>query len=228
MNGPDSEMLTSALLEAVPHGFSTGAGLDPQAVLPGAALIHLRQVHSASVVEAEGPWSGDPPVADAVVTNRTGLLLAIVTADCAPVLLCDREAAVVGAAHAGWRGALAGVIGNTVAAMVALGARSDRMTAVIGPTIARQSYEVGEDLHAAFLRQSTDNAGFFTSASPGHFQFDLPAYVAARLAEAGVGAIADLREDTYSQSGRFHSFRRATHRQEPTAGRQTSVIGIAA
>lgn len=221
------EILQSDALAGLPHGFSGRSAGDVYDVMPRAPVVRLKQVHSADVVTVDGPepWAdADRPEADALVTHATGFLIAIVTADCAPVLLADTQAAVIGAAHAGWRGAYGGVLENTVEAMVALGAKPDRISAAIGPTIARSSYEVD----ASFKKQfDAAEAGFFSDGAPGHFQFDLPAYVAERLGRAGVTRIDDLGEDTYSQPARFHSFRRATHEGTPTEGRQLSVIGCA-
>jgi YfiH family protein len=198
------------------------------AVLPGAPLVACYQVHSPDCVTVAEPWSdAERPQADALVTDRPGLLLAVVTADCTPVLLADREAGVIGAAHAGWKGAIAGVTDRTVAAMQALGARPERIAAAIGPTIAQASYEVDEGLHARFLAEDTENACFFAAGKPGHWQFDLPGYVAARLVRAGVGRVENLALDTYAAPDRFFSFRRATHRGEPAYGRQMSLIGLA-
>ena len=217
-----ADPLRSEALDGIPHGFSLKDGLVGSEVLPGAPLVRLEQIHSATV------WTfhecpDDLRQGDALVTDRKGLLLGIVTADCAPVLLADREAGVVGAAHAGWRGAHGGVLENTVAEMERLGAKSERMVAVIGPTIAQASYEVDD----AFRRQFTPaEERFFSPGKEGRWQFDLPAYVAHRLDRAGVGRIADLGLDTYADPARFHSYRRATHREEPTNGRQLSVIGL--
>jgi YfiH family protein len=197
-------------------------------VLPGAPLVACYQVHSADCVTVMAPWGdAERPRADALVTRRRGVLLAVVTADCTPVLFADREAGVIGAAHAGWKGALAGVTDNTIAAMVALGARPERIVAAIGPTIARDSYEVDDAFRARFLAEGAANDRFFAAGRPGHWQFDLPCYVAARLLAAGVGRVEDLRLDTYADPDRFYSFRRATHRGEPAYGRQMSLIGLA-
>jgi YfiH family protein len=155
------------------------------------------------------------------------MLLAIVTADCAPVLLADREAGVVGAAHAGWKGAIGGVTDATIAAMEALGADRRRIAAAIGPCIARASYEVDASFRDRFLANAAGNACFFDAGAPGHWQFDLEGYVAHRLESAGITAVAMLGEDTYAQADRFFSFRRATHRGEPAYGRQMSLIGLA-
>jgi polyphenol oxidase len=222
MSGPLA-ILRSAALAAVPHGFSSRAPLDPADVMPGAPLVMARQVHSARVLAVSAPWEGAPPEADGLVTATRGLLIGVVTADCAPVLLADPDAAVVGAAHAGWRGALGGVIENTVAAMVAIGAARERIAAAIGPAIAQASYEVDDALRARFPAAA---AGFFAPGRPGHWQFDLPGFVASRLRQAGVAAVDDLAEDTYAQENRFFSYRRATPRGAATAGRQTSVIGL--
>jgi len=247
-----AEPIRADALGDVPHGFMTraggvstglveglncgfGAADDPaavrenrrravEAVLPGAALVGVHQVHSAEVVTIEAPWPDDArPKADALVTNRPGLLLGILTADCAPVLFTDREAGVIGAAHAGWRGAHGGVIEATVGAMAALGAERERIAAAIGPCIAQPSYEVTDDFRGEF---AGEDWRFFAPGAPGHWQFDLPNYVAARLAESRVGTVAVMRHDTYADPLRFFSFRRATHHSEPTYGRQLSLIGL--
>lgn len=217
-----AEVLTSEALEGVPHGFSTREGLESGDVLPGAPLVMLEQVHSPDVLVMREA-GGEKRKGDGIVTDRRGLLIGIVTADCAPVLMADREAGVVGAAHAGWRGARSGVLENTLDAMEQLGASRANIAAVIGPTIAQASYEVDEGFREQF---DSGDERFFAPGRPGHFQFDLPAYVAHRLTQAGAGRIADLALDTYADETRFHSFRRATHRSEPTQGRQTSVIAL--
>jgi YfiH family protein len=194
------------------------------AVLPEARLATVYQIHSADCVVAE-PWT-DRPKADAIVTDRPGLLLGILTADCAPVLLADAEAGVVGAAHAGWQGALAGVTDSTIAAMERLGARRERVAAAIGPCIARASYEVDDAFARRFEDADPENERFFAAGRPGHHRFDLEAYVAARLAAAGIGRVDALGLDTYADENRFYSFRRATHRGEPDYGRQISLIGL--
>ena len=195
-----------------------------EAVLPGARLVTVYQVHSPDVVEAREPWPFDArPRADAIVTDRADLVLGIVTADCAPVLLADRDAGVIGAAHAGWRGAHGGVLENTVAAMVRLGARKDRIAAAIGPAIAQPSYEVDARFRENF---EPSHDALFAAGRDGHWQFDLPGYVAFRLRSAGVGMVEPLGLDTYADERRFFSYRRATHRAEPTYGRQFSLIGL--
>ena len=197
------------------------------AVLPGAALLTPYQVHSAECLTVTAPFDDRfRPRADALVTDRPGLALGILTADCAPVLLADREAGVVGAAHAGWKGALGGVTDTTILAMEALGAKRERIAAAIGPCIARASYEVDEAFARRFELVDPANERFFTEGRAGHFQFDLEAYVAHRLAVAGVMRVALLGLDTYADEARFFSYRRATHRSEPGYGRQISIIGL--
>ena len=219
-----AEILKAGLLQAIPHGFSTAVGLDVGEILPGAPLVRLKQVHSNRVHRAAESWS-DRPEGDALCTDRPGLVLGIVTADCAPVLFADPEAGVVGAAHAGWRGARSGVLENTVEAMISLGARRALIRAAIGPTIAQASYEVDRQFREQF---GAGDEQFFAVGRPGRYQFDLPAYVAHRLQAAGVLRIEDLAEDTYTQPARFFSFRRATHRAEADEGRQLSVIAVPA
>jgi polyphenol oxidase len=199
--------------------------LAAAAVKPGAALVGVYQVHSPDCVTVADPWDDERrPTADALVTDRPGVLLAIVTADCAPVLLADREAGVVGAAHAGWKGALAGVTDNTLAAMAALGARRERIVAAIGPCIAQPSYEVDAGFRDRF---GEANASFFSPGRHGHWHFDLEGYVAHRLESAGLEAVARLGLDTLAAPERFYSYRRATLAGEPAYGRQISVIGLA-
>ena len=197
-----------------------------EAVLPGARLCGVYQVHGAECVEA-GEWAeAQRPQADALVTDRPGVLLGILTADCAPVLFADISAGVVGAAHAGWKGAVAGVTDSTIAAMERLGANRARIVAAIGPCIAQVSYEVDGGFRAAVLAESADNARFITGA-PEKWQFDLEGYVAARLERAGIAGVERLGLDTYADEERFFSFRRATHRREADYGRQMSMIGLA-
>ncbi|HYD14216.1 MAG TPA: peptidoglycan editing factor PgeF [Allosphingosinicella sp.] len=249
------EVIRAAALEGIPHGFlgrrggvSTGvcAGLNVgfgsgddldliaenrrravAAVAPGARLVTVYQVHSADALYADAPWPDDGrPHADAIVTDRPGLALAVLTADCTPVLLADRDAGVVGAAHAGWKGAFAGVIEATVAAMEGIGARRERIAAAIGPVIARRSYEVDEAFFRRFLEAEPANESFFSPGREGHHQFDIEAFVLARLAAAGITRAEALGLDTYSDPDRFYSYRRATHRGEPTYGRQFSMIAL--
>ncbi|WP_137861602.1 MULTISPECIES: peptidoglycan editing factor PgeF [unclassified Sphingomonas] len=198
------------------------------AVLPGARLVSVHQVHSADCITVVEPYEDRlRPHADALVTDRRGLILGILTADCAPVLFADAKAGVVGAAHAGWKGAIGGVTDSTVAAMETLGASRDRIVAAIGPCIARASYEVDAGFLARFAEADPDNERFFTEGRrEDHWQFDLEAYVAHRLAAAGVRTVEMLGQDTYAQPGHFYSYRRATHRGEPDYGRQISLIGL--
>lgn len=202
--------------------------LARDAVLPGARLVTVHQVHSPDVVTARAPFADDArPQADAMVTDRPGLLLGILTADCVPVLFADRNAGVIGAAHAGWKGAIAGVTDRTIEAMLALGATCAGISCAIGPCIGRASYEVTEGFMKPFEEEGADNARFFSAGRPGHAQFDIAGYVAARLARAGLSRIEMLDEDTYSQPDRYFSYRRSCHRGEPGYGRQISMIGMA-
>jgi len=249
-------VVRAATLAGLPHGFlgrgggvSTGihAGLNVglgsdddraaihenrrravDAVLPGAALVTLHQVHSADAVAVTTPFADDArPHADALVTDRPRLLLGILTADCVPVLFADPQAGIVGAAHAGWKGALGGVTDATLAAMETLGADRSRIVAAIGPCIARPSYEVDDAFRIRFETDDAANEHYFREGRrPGHHMFDIEAYVAHRLAAAGVARVEALGLDTYADPDRFFSFRRATHRGEPGYGRQISLIAI--
>ena len=197
------------------------------ALLPDAELATVHQVHSAEVVVADQPWAQDQrPHADGLVTDTPNLLLGILTADCAPVLFADHQSVVVGAAHAGWRGALAGITDATIEAMERLGARRERIHAAVGPCIAQPSYEVDDAFRARFLDADGDNARFFVLGPAGKPHFDLEAYVVHRLIAAGIGEVEALNFDTYSEPDRFFSFRRATHRGEADYGRQLSAIAI--
>lgn len=195
--------------------------------LPAEALLTCFQVHSPTAVTVTDSW-GDTqrPRADALVTDRRGLALGVVTADCAPVLLADAEAGVAGAAHAGWKGALSGVIESAVAAMEGLGARRGRIAAAVGPCIGWDSYEVGPEFPLAFLAQNAGNARFFKPGQGDRQLFDLRAYVAWRLAEAKVGTLAVDPGDTWAEEERFFSYRRSTQRREPDYGRMLSVIAL--
>jgi YfiH family protein len=198
------------------------------AVAPGAELVTVHQVHSADAVHVDRPWPHpDRPHADAMVTDRPGLLLGILTADCAPVLFADAEAGVIGAAHAGWRGALAGVTDATIAEMERLGAQRGRIKAAVGPCIAQPSYEVDDAFRQRFIDAAHDNASFFVEGPAGKPHFDLAGYVAHRLRGAGVGQVEPLNLDTYAEPDRFYSYRRATHRGEADYGRQLSAIALA-
>jgi hypothetical protein len=188
-------------------------------------LLTLYQVHSAEAVVADKPWKKDSPEADAIVTSVPGLAVAVLTADCAPVLFCDPHARVIGAAHAGWRGALSGIVESTVAAMEKLGAKRERIAAAIGPAISQGAYEVGADYMERFLAEEAQSGAFFsTDEASGEPHFDLSGYVAERLNRAGVGGAADLGLCTYCDESRFFSYRRSQHHGEADYGRQISAI----
>lgn len=239
------------LLEGVSHGFFGSAGgvhqfgfggpgdgaevrmlraAAAQAILPGGTLAAPHQVHSPDVVTVAEAWDDAAegrPVADAVVTATPGIVLGIVTADCGPILFADAAAGVIGAAHAGWRGAVDGVLENTIAAMEALGARRENTAAVLGPTIAQASYEVD----APFRDRFDASADPFFASAPARertarWHFDLPGYIMARLAGAGLGKIADTGRDTFSHVERYHSHRRSTQAGEANYGRQISMIAL--
>jgi purine-nucleoside/S-methyl-5'-thioadenosine phosphorylase / adenosine deaminase len=249
------EVIRAAALDGIPHGFlgrrggvsqglcaglNVGLGSDDDraailenrrlavaAVAPGARLVTVHQVHSPDALYAAAPWPDDArPHADAIVTDRPGLALGIVTADCTPVLLADRQAGVIAAAHAGWKGAYGGVIEATLALMEAHGAERGRIAAAVGPVIARKSYEVDDAFLRRFAEAEPANERFFTPGREDHHQFDLEAYVLVRLAEAGVTRVEALGLDTYADPDRFFSYRRATHKGEPTYGRQLSLIAL--
>jgi YfiH family protein len=198
------------------------------AVAPAAKLVTVHQVHSGDALAVTAPWPDDDrPRADGMATDRPGLALGILTADCAPVLFADREAGVIGAAHAGWKGAIGGIVEATVARMETLGAHRARIAAAVGPCIARRSYEVDDAFFRRFAAADEANERFFCAgAREARHQFDLEGYVLSRLAAAGLTRIEALGEDTYSQEHRFYSFRRATHRGEPDYGRQVSLIAL--
>jgi YfiH family protein len=189
-------------------------------------LLSAYQIHSANVVVVDKPWSGEErPRADGLVTRVPGIAIAVSTADCGPILLADAQARVVGAAHAGWRGALDGVIEATVAAMERLGAERTRIRAALGPMIRQPNYEVGPDLTTRFLAADSENARFFGPATrPDHALFDLAGYIMGRLVRAGIAQPDDLGLCTYADAGRFFSYRRTTHRAEPDYGRHLSAI----
>lgn len=249
------EVVQAGLLRGLRHGFlgriggvsqglvaglnvGLGSGDDPAliaenrrravaAVAPGARLATVYQVHSAECATVVEPWPEEArPHADALVTDQPGVVLGILTADCAPVLLADRLAGVIGAAHAGWKGAIGGVTEATIAAMEGLGADRTRIVAVVGPCIAQASYEVDEGFRDRFLAEDAANAGFFVSGAAAHWQFDLEGYVVDRLHRAGIDSVEGLGLDTYAAPQRFFSFRRATHAREPSYGRQISMIAL--
>jgi polyphenol oxidase len=190
------------------------------------ALVTLHQVHSADVVTLTAPPPGERARADALVTATPGVVLGILTADCQPVLFADPDAAVIGAAHAGWKGALSGVLEATVDAMEALGARRNRIRAVIGPTISQRAYEVGPEFLDRFLEEDPGHARFFAGGQGGRAQFDLPAFGLHRLREAGVGHAEWTRHCTYSDPLRFYSYRRSVHESEADYGRLLSAIRL--
>ena len=193
-------------------------------------LVTAYQVHSPRVAVAEAPWTREQaPRADAVVTRVRGLAVGITTADCGPVLLADAEAQVIGAAHAGWKGALSGILEATVAAMEQLGAVRTRIRAALGPMIRQQSYEVGPELVAQFREADAQNARFLAAAKrDGHAMFDLAGYILHRLERAKIGHVEDLGPCTYAEPEDFFSYRRATHRAEPDYGRHVSAIALVA
>lgn len=247
----DFQIERSALLEDVPHGFFGSAGGTHQfgfggpgdpadvralraaaadTISPGGRLAAPHQVHSPDVVVVEAAWDDAAEgraVADGVVTARPGIVLGIVTADCGPILFGDAAAGVIGAAHAGWRGAVDGVLENTIAAMEALGARRAHIAAVIGPTIAQASYEVDAPFRARF---AADTERFFAPAptreGSARWHFDLPGFITARLAAGGIEKIHDLARDTFSHVARYHSHRRASQAGEANYGRQISMIAL--
>lgn len=246
------EILTSASLTPLEHGFFTRKGGASSGVFSGlncgmgssdqkemvainrdrvaaamgvSKLARVHQVHSADVAVMDEPLQNGAR-ADAMVTNVPGVALSILTADCQPVLFADRENEVIGAAHAGWRGALDGVLENTVDAMVNLGAKRESIFAAIGPTISQRAYEVGPEFLDEFLSTNGDNSRFFTQGKGDRFQFDLPGYGLHRLRQAGIAGAEWTRYCTYSDPARFFSYRRATHNKEADYGRLISVIRL--
>jgi YfiH family protein len=194
--------------------------------LPAEALVTLHQIHSADVLEVTGPLEGPRPKADALVTATPGVALGVLTADCQPVLFADPEAGVIGAAHAGWKGALDGVLEATLEAMERLGARRARIAAVIGPTISQRAYEVGPEFLDRFLADDPENARFFAGGEGDRVQFDLPAFGLHRLRQAGVGHAEWTRHCTYSDPVHFFSYRRSLHEAEADYGRLLSAIRL--
>lgn len=189
-------------------------------------LLTVYQVHSPNVVTVTHPWEPDgAPQADAMVTKEAGMALGILTADCAPVLFADNKAHVIGAAHAGWKGAIGGVLEATIEAMIGLGAERNRIVTAIGPCISKDAYEVGAEFRDRFLDADGANAKWFSaSENDGHFMFDLPGYVEERLEAADIGTIALVGRCTYREQKRFFSYRRTTHRKEKDYGRQISAL----
>ena len=223
------------------EGLNTGVGSkdDPAAVLENRSRIAgwfggahddiaaCYQIHSAVCRVAEAGWKGERPEGDAVVTAAPGVVCGVLTADCAPVLFADAEAGVVGAAHAGWKGALGGIVHSTVASMQALGAEPSRIVAVVGPCIAQDSYEVGADFEERFAHHDPGSERFFVPGSaPDKRLFDLPGFVLWRLEQAGVGEAAWTGDDTRIDAVRFYSNRRAYLNGEPDFGRLMSAISL--
>ena len=254
-NTQNVPLLTSPALGTIPHGFtgrrggvSTGlvAGLnvglgsddDPaavhenrrraaEAILPGSTLVTLHQVHSADVIRVNAAFPiEDRPKADAMVTDRPGLLLGVLGADCPPILFADEAAGVIGAAHSGWKGAFAGVGEATVTAMERLGADRSRVVAAIGPCIQQKSYEVDAGFFQRFCEADPEHERFFREGRADHYQFDLEGFIASRLAGCGIGTVHVSGVDTYADEQGYYSFRRATHRGEPDYGRQMGAIGL--
>lgn len=188
-------------------------------------LVSVQQVHSADVIRITGPVH-DKPRCDAMVSTTPGVALGVLTADCQPVLFADRRAQVIGAAHAGWRGTLDGVLEATVDAMEQLGATRDHITAVIGPSISQAAYEVGPDFLEDFIADDPDNARFFANGHDGRYHFDLPGFGLHRLRRAGVGQAEWTRHCTYGDAARFYSYRRSTHAGEADYGRLISTIRL--
>lgn len=249
------EILTSHLLGPVQHGFFTRKGGASSGVFSGLncgfgstdqteivtinrdraaraldveppQLQTVHQIHSPNVVKVSEPLTGDKPRADAMVTATPGLALAILTADCQPILFSDRQAGVIGAAHAGWKGALHGVIESTVAAMEEIGASRENIHAAIGPTISQKYYEVGPEFVERFIDEDRAYARFFSSGKSGATHFDLPGFGLFRLREAGVGEAEWIRHCTYSDAERFYSYRRCFHLNQADYGRLLSAIRL--
>lgn len=229
------KFLTTKLrdISAVTHGFFTKDSSTPDIVadfleIDPASIVFLKQVHGNKVVTLEKPWPRDKkPEADAIVTAVPGVGIGVYTADCLPVLFAAKKQKIVGVAHAGWRGALNGVLEETVAAMVKLGAAAADITAAFGPAISQTSYEVAEDFKNPFIEQDKDNEKFFAAGKrPGHLQFDLSGYAAHRLQKAGIGAVLHTWQDTLSNEKAYFSYRRSTLAGQPLDGQQFSVIAI--
>lgn len=222
------------------HGLNVGLGSDDDkaiihqnramaadAVLPSAPLHSVHQIHSnIAVVADDKTLSDNRPKADALVTDKPGILLGILTADCVPILFADYRAGVIGAAHAGWKGAITGVSDSVIGLMESLGASRENIACGIGPCIAQKSYEVDSGFYKNFMNDDPSNEHFFKAGKEEHFQFDIEAYVASRLAKAGIKNITCLGQDTYSQEEEFYSYRRSCHRSEGGYGRQISIIAL--
>lgn len=193
--------------------------------VPLASLVGVHQIHSSDVVTVTEPGA-ERPKADAMVTRTQGIALSVLTADCQPVLFADAQAGVIGAAHAGWKGALSGILEATVEAMEALGAQREHITAIIGPTISQRAYEVGPEFFEDFIAEDPQFARFFAGGAGDRMHFDLPALGLHRLREAGVGRSEWTRHCTYSDADRFFSYRRTTHKKEADYGRLIAAITL--
>lgn len=249
------EIITSDALDGLRHGFftrrggvssglyeglncGTGSSDSAEAVTANRILVatamqvapdrlaNVHQVHSATAVHVSVPLEGPRPKADAMVTSQPGVALCVLTADCQPVLFADRDAGVIGAAHAGWKGALRGVLEATVDAMEAAGAKRERIVAVIGPSISQSSYEAGPEFLDEFQSSDPDNVRFFANGKGDRYQFDLPSYSLRRLRTAGVAHAEWTRHCTYSDAARFYSYRRSVHLREADYGRLISSIRL--
>lgn len=191
-------------------------------------IVSLYQIHSADVVTVDDDWGNDRPKADAMVTKHSGLILGILTADCTPVIFADEKHGIIGAAHAGWKGALGGVLENTICAMEALGATRETIHAAVGPTIHQPSYEVGTDFRSRFLNVDSSFGQFFSSGQDAdHLQFNLPGFVNSQLKRSSIKSIWHANVDTYTSDNHF-SYRRTTHKNEPDYGRQLSAVMLPA
>lgn len=249
------EILTSDILTPVRHGFFTRRGGASSGVFHGLncgfgssdqseivsinrarvasamdvtpdRMASVHQVHSAEVLKVDDLPEDRPAKADAMVTATPGIALSVLTADCQPVLFADDTAGVIGAAHAGWKGALDGILEATLDGMESLGASRDRVNVAIGPSISQQAYEVGPEFLETFLDHDPESARFFANGQGDRFQFDLVGYSLHRLRQAGVGAAEWIRHCTYSDPDRFYSYRRSVHRKEADYGRLISVIRL--
>ncbi|WP_102110514.1 peptidoglycan editing factor PgeF [Oceaniglobus roseus] len=249
------EVITADLLDPLTHGFFTRKGGASSGVFAGLncgrgssdqseivdinraraaaamkvapeLLLTVNQVHSPDVVHVTGPLTGTLPRADAMVTATPGVAIAVLTADCQPVLFADAARGVIGAAHAGWKGALSGVLEATVAAMEGLGARREGIVAVIGPTISQRAYEVGPEFFDSFTAEDPDHSRFFANGKGDRLHFDLPGFGLARLRDTGIAEAQWTRHCTYSDPTRFFSYRRSVHQQEADYGRLISAIRL--
>lgn len=248
------EIFTADTLAPIRHGFFTRAGGASSGVFSGlncgtgssdqteivainrarvadamgvapTHLVGLHQVHSANAIHVTGPLDIKPK-ADAIVTRTPGVALSVLTADCQPVLFADAQSGVIGASHAGWKGAQTGILEATVDAMVEQGAKRDQIHAVIGPTISQRAYEVGPEFFDVFLDEDPENTRFFAGGDGDRMHFDLPAYGLSRLRAAGIGSAEWTRHCTYFDADRFFSYRRSVHNKDPDYGRLIATITL--